>query len=93
MTSNVAAPANAVCSQKISRQLRNVTMMPPMKGPVYGQTFPCLMGYKTRATLESEEEKDGLHLPRAGPIKVPLRNHPNAVPRSVWITVSSTTAK
>jgi hypothetical protein len=30
----VAAAANAVCSQKMSRQLRNVTMMPPMKGPV-----------------------------------------------------------
>ena len=28
-----AVPAKAVCSQKMSRQLRKVTMIPPMKGP------------------------------------------------------------
>jgi len=38
MQKMVAAPASAVCSQKISRQLRNVTMMPPMKGPSAGPT-------------------------------------------------------
>jgi len=54
----VAAPARAVCSQKMSRQERNVTIMPPMKGP------------------------------RAGPMRVPLRNQPRAVARSVCVGVS-----
>jgi hypothetical protein len=55
---SVAAPAKAVCSQKMSRHVRKVTMMPPMKGP------------------------------RAGPISVPLRNHPSAVALSVWKNVN-----
>ena len=60
---SVAAPASAVCSQKMSRQERKVTIIPPMKGP------------------------------RAGPIKVPERNQPSAVARSVGLYISPMTAE
>ncbi len=70
-----AVPAKAVCSQKMSRQDRNVTMIPPMKGPF----SISITAYR----------KNIAYSPRAGPINVPDMNQPNAVPRSVWVSVSS----
>jgi len=37
-TSTVARPPSALCNQKISRHDRNVTIMPPIKGPNAGPT-------------------------------------------------------
>jgi hypothetical protein len=48
----VAVPARAVCSQKMSRQLRKVTIMPPMKGPRAGPTSVPLRK-KPRAVARS----------------------------------------
>jgi hypothetical protein len=71
---SAAAPARAVCSQKMSRQLRNVTIMPPMNGP--GQ---C---------KQIARHLECVHQPNAGPIRVPDKNHPSAVARSVCVQVS-----